>query len=382
MVPAIAIAMLLILIYGVLIFILAYGLSGLKRCNRQKPSRAVPVVIIVPFRDEQDHIADLAHDLLAQVYPEEQMQVVFVNDHSRDDSRKLLETVIAGREGFSCHDLPPDRTGKKDALQFGMELTAGDWIIQTDADCRIGPYFIASHMAHLESYPADLVAGLVTTGEGPAKPASVFERLDLLGLVGAGAGSYYYKRPMMCNGANLLYSRWLYEQSRLFDPYDNVASGDDMFLMIGARKLGRVISFNPAPEAVAVTSPASGFGTIFRQRIRWGAKSVHYRMWDIQLLAVAVTMANLALLWLFIRMFVYPASWPWMLGAWALKTGADFLMLYRITGLTGQRKSLWYFLPVSIFYYIYFPVVIAGMLLVRPRWKHVTTGKPVRNKAM
>ncbi len=74
----------------------------------------------------------------------------------------------------------------------------------------------------------------------------------MFGLTGAGAGSFSLGRPLMCSGANLFYSRDLYLDTRPFDPVDKMASGDDMFMLIGARKLKRKISFNPDPRANGV----------------------------------------------------------------------------------------------------------------------------------
>ena len=62
------------------------------------------------------------------------------------------------------------------------------------------------------------MAGLVTTRKDQGWLFEAFERLDLLGLVGFGAGSFHFRRAIMCNGANLAYSKDLYLESRQFDP--------------------------------------------------------------------------------------------------------------------------------------------------------------------
>jgi len=364
-----AITLILITVYSISIFILAYGLAKLKRATNPNPKKAVPVSIVIPVRNEDPVISGLLKDLAEQTYPGEMFEVVFVNDHSNDDSCAVIESFIEGRTGFSLIHLSPGEHGKKVALSQGITSAAYEWIIQIDADCRIGANFITAHMAFLEANPSDFVAGLVTTGKGGGGFLESFERLDLLSLAGVGAGSFYYGRPMMCSGANLAYSRDLYRETRPFDPTERIASGDDMFLMIGARKLGKKLSFNPAREAMVETRPVQNLRSFIKQRIRWGTKSLHYKMPDIQLLAILVTITNLVILSLPIWIFGFPELWPWALSIWGLKTFADFLILVRVTKYTAQRRALYPFILMSLAYFLYFPAIIIGSLFKQPGWK-------------
>ena len=196
----------------------------------------------------------------------------------------------------------------------------------------------------------------------------------MLAMTAAGAGSYRFGRPMMCSGANLLYSRKLYWDTRKYDPVGKTASGDDMFMLIGARKLGRRISYNTDPVAMVKTVAARSIRSFIRQRIRWGGKSVHYRMTDIQGLALLVALSSLGVLLLPLWLILYPGSAVWLVSAVGVKTSIDFLMLYTITGRTGQRQTLWWFLPVMLLYYPYMVIVAGGSIPGRSRWK----GRSVR----
>jgi cellulose synthase/poly-beta-1,6-N-acetylglucosamine synthase-like glycosyltransferase len=342
--------------------------------GKRVPDIKVPVTVVIPFRDEGEHLPRLVGDLTSQNYPEELLEVVLVNDHSRDDPHRWLEPMIRGRQRFRCIDLPPGMEGKKAAISWGIGHASSDWIIQTDADCRIGPMFAETHMAFLYEHAPDMVAGLVTIREGSGGFLEHFERLDLLSLSGVGAGSFYFERPLMCSGANLLYSKRLYGETRSFDPSGKVDSGDDMFLMIGARKLGKRLSFCAAAGILAKTVPAGGIRHLLQQRIRWASKANRYGMADIQLVAVLVAVTSLSILLLPLWLILAPSSLNFLLPAILLKTGADFTLLHVVTGITRQRKSLWFFIPASLLYYLYQPVVVVGFLLSelmhrRLRWK-------------
>jgi hypothetical protein len=224
-------------------------------------------------------------------------------------------------------------------------------------------------MAFLKNNPSDLVAGLVLGSRERGGFPEAYERLDLMSLAGSGAGSFALGRPMMCSGANLSYSRDLYMETRRFDPVELSESGDDMFLMIGARKLKRTLAYNIAPEASVETAPVRSFRKLLRQRIRWGAKSYHYGLADIQGLALLVSLTNLGILLLPLWCILYTGLWPWLAGAWLIKSLTDLLLLFRISGISHQRDVLWWFIPVSLVYYPVFFISMVGALLGKSGWK-------------
>ena len=360
--------------YALVIFLFSFEIERDDSTGGEDlPEHPQHVSVIVPFRNEADRLEGIVLDLASQSYPDELWEVIFIDDHSDDASfskvESLIETNHLSRRGFNLHSLTAGKSGKKAALFHGISQAKYDWIIQVDADCRLGPGFIASHMLFLENHPSDLVAGLVTTGRERSSFPAWFERLDMLSLMGSAAGSFGLGRPMLCSGANLAYSRKVYMETRTFDPEDLISSGDDMFLMIGARKLGRILNFTTSSGSMVETSPADNFRKLISQRIRWGSKTTSYGMTDIQSLAVLVSLANLIILLLPLWIVLMPGSWPWLAGGWILKTFADFMLLWRITGATGNRSDLRLFLPVSLAYYPVFVITLAGILLGKPAWK-------------
>lgn len=367
-----AVLWILVLLYSCLVLTLTFGARSGKHNTGGEPSHPRGVSLVIPFRNEEEHLPGLLADLLRQDYPTEWMEIIFVDDHSTDRSAEMLSHLIPSSSHLRCIHLPEGYSGKKKALEYAISEAKFDRIIQTDADCRVGPGFIRSHLSFLEERPADLVAGLVTTRKEKGRGGvflRAFERLDMLSLVGTGAGSFRYRFPVMCSGANLSYSRQLYLDTRAFDPSARVASGDDMFLMIGARKLGRPLAFLDAREAMVYTAPVQSPAELLRQRIRWGGKSVHYRMTDIQMVALLVALTNLLVLLSITLLLTGQAAGPSVPAALSLKTVTDFILLFRITGLTGQRATLWWFLPVAAIYYLYFPLVLAGSMVLAVSWK-------------
>ena len=364
-----------ILLYVIIILLLRWGLKSLIGSQSHRPEEPAAVgspeemTVIVPFRNESGHLEDLVSDLKAQTYPPERYRVILVDDHSEDDSFQLLQRVIQGDPRFTAIELGDDRTGKKEAIALAMKEVRTDLVIQTDADCRISTGFLKGHMAFLHENPCDLVAGLVTTQELEGGFSEAMDRIELLGLAGSGAGSFGLGRPVMCSGANLVYTRELYQETRAFDPGLVEKSGDDMFLMIGARKLGKRLGFCTDPETLVKTRPVRGIPALISQRIRWGSKSVRYRMADIQLLALIVALSNLLVLLLPVSTIWISHFWPVMIGVVFLKMLADFLMIYTVSGITGQRRTLRWFLPVTFVFHFLQPVIYARLFFRRSSWK-------------
>lgn len=363
------IVLIILLCYVLLTFLFFVGLLRLKGADGEVPASKQELTVIIPFRNEVEHLPGIILDLEAQNYPDELFSVLLVNDHSTDGSKELVSSLVDTLPAYTCLDLPETLEGKKEAIAFAILQVKSSWVLQTDADCRLGPGFISSHMRFLEASPSDLVSGLVTTGEERGGFLEAFERLDLLSLNGTGAGSSFYGRTMMCSGANLLYSLDLYHETRSFDPAGKTGSGDDMFLLIGARKLGRRVSHNPDRDSVVQTSPVRTLTEMVRQRIRWGAKSAHYGMWDIQFLAILVALVNLLVFFSPVLMIVEAESCRWLLPGLGLKMLIDFLLLTASCVKSAQVRTLWWYIPVALAYPPYMVLVIAGSLFSRPLWK-------------
>jgi cellulose synthase/poly-beta-1,6-N-acetylglucosamine synthase-like glycosyltransferase len=359
----------IVLLYFFTVILFLLGIRRIKKIPVPVNFPPLDVTVVIPFRNEGNNLIGLARGLMAQDYTEDLYRVLFINDHSEDGSDEMLKDTISADHRLTCIDLPEDRQGKKEALTYGIEQCSSDYIIQTDGDCLVGPGFIRSHMALMVGSGYDLVAGLTTTAAESPGFTQAYERLDLLSLVASGAGSFGIGKPVLCSGSNLAYTRKLYLQNQKQDHGRNLSSGDDMFLMIGARKLGKKLGYNLSAEGFVFTQPVETMVELMKQRIRWGSKSVHYRKIDIQLLALLVVLTWLCVITLPGALILNWISWTWMAILLGSKTIADFLLLLQITRITDQRKTLWFFIPVTLLYYPVQILVLLGAAFYPMKWK-------------
>jgi cellulose synthase/poly-beta-1,6-N-acetylglucosamine synthase-like glycosyltransferase len=146
------------------------------------------VSIIVPARNEEDHIEESITRLLQLDY--ENYEVIVVNDRSTDNTRAVMNGV-AGRPDacgrlrlIHITDLPAGWVGKVHAMWTGANRASGDWLLFTDADVLFRPDSVSRALAYAESERADhlvLFPRLIMHSAGETMMVAFFQTLFLFG---------------------------------------------------------------------------------------------------------------------------------------------------------------------------------------------------------
>ena len=308
--------------------------------------------VLIAARNEAENLPNLLRDLAAQSFPIACFEVLIADDHSADATAALV-MAAAQETGLSLRliVLPTAQTGKKAALLAALHAARAPWLVCTDADCRLGPGWLAAYAARLAQSPSvNFISGPVLL-TGPATFLHLLVGLEFAGLVGVGAACLAHQRPTMCNGANLAYRRTAFEAVGGFADNAHLASGDDEFLLhkIHAAFPGTAFFLADA-GAIARTAAPPTLRALLRQRVRWASKWRHYQSTAPRRLALLVLGANVALAVGPGAGLFWPALWPWVLAAWAIKLGADAWFLIPVLGFFGRRKWLWGLLPLQVLY--------------------------------
>ena len=332
--------------------------------------------ILIAARNEAANLPNLLRDLAAQILPAARFEVLIADDHSTDATAALV-TAAAQQTGFSLRliSLPAVKVGKKAALLAALQVTRAPWLVCTDADCRLGPGWLAAYANLLTKHPlANFISGPVLL-TGPATFWHTLVGLEFAGLVGVGAACLARQQPTMCNGANLAYRRAAFEAVGGFTDNAHLASGDDEFLLhkIHAAFAGTAYFLADA-AAIARTAAPLTLRALLRQRVRWASKWRHYHSAAPRRLALLVLGANVALAAGIGAGLIWPALWPWVLAAWVLKLGADAWFLVPVLRFFEQRQWLWGLLPLQILYAPYALAVGAAGWRGGYEWK----GRAVR----
>jgi cellulose synthase/poly-beta-1,6-N-acetylglucosamine synthase-like glycosyltransferase len=327
--------------------------------------------VLIAARDEAATLPQLLRDLAAQTLPAAQFEVLIADDHSTDATAARV-TAAALESGFSLRliSLPSAQTGKKAALLTALQAARAPWLVCTDADCRLGPGWLAAYAALLARQPqTNFISGPVLL-TGPDTRLHRLMGLEFAGLVGVGAACLARQQPTMCNGANLAYRRTAFDAVGGFADNAHVASGDDEFLLhkIHAAFPGSTHFLADAAAIVRTAAPPT-LRAFLRQRVRWASKWRHYQSPASRRLALLVLGANVALAVGIGAGLVWPILWPWVGAAWLLKLGGDALVLSPVLGFFGRRKWLWSIGGLQVLYAPYALAVGAAGWRGGYRWK-------------
>jgi len=224
--------------YSILILFFLKGWNGTHFVNNTTVQRKIKVSVVIAIRNEAPNIPDLTRALIKQDYPKNRLEILFIDDHSTDSSKEIIELCMKGEDHYSI--LESSGNGKKDALISGYNFAGGELIITTDADCKFGKKWISTIVSYYENSGTEFIMGPVILDEGPGIFQDL-QALEFLSLTGTSGGSAGIGRPVLCNGANLAFNK-----NRMdFSPqtiHPQFASGDDIFLLHTVKKIPGVKS--------------------------------------------------------------------------------------------------------------------------------------------
>ncbi len=330
---------------------------------------AVPTTffsIIIPARNEEGQIGACLNTVLSQNYPANLYEVIIINDHSTDRTAEIIaqyQQRHANLRLFNLEELLPAgklNSYKKKAIELAIERATGEWIVTTDADCIVRPNWLRSFDGFRKERNAVFIAAPVkfnSTGTFIA----IFQCLDFMSLQGITAASVNNRFHSMCNGANLAYSKAVFNEAGKFAGIDDIASGDDMLLMhkIFLRH-PKQVRFLLSEQAITETLPMPDWSSFLNQRIRWASKAESYEDKRIFWVLVSVYLFNLSLVLLpLLAIWVPAAIWYWLLLI-VSKTVIELRFMIPVARFFDELPLLWWFPVMQPFHILY--TVVAGWL--------------------
>jgi cellulose synthase/poly-beta-1,6-N-acetylglucosamine synthase-like glycosyltransferase len=347
-------------------------LAGWKRIPEFKPGNfihRISISIIVPFRNEEKNIEGLLKDLAGQNYPDDLYEIILVNDHSEDSTNQIIKPFCSNYNNFRLIHLQENLYGKKEALEAGIRNATGELIVTTDADCRTGNKWLSIIADYYfgSDKPA-MITGLVDIMSEDT-PHKKFQALDLLSLVGSGAGAAGLEDPIFCSGANLIYKKEIF--NRYADPLNKkVVSGDDTLFMLKIKKdQKQKIRTLKSKEAIVYTKPQLTFGEFIRQRIRWTSKARYYGDFSIIYTSIIVLALNVSILGSIILIFTnkYYLLYPFLLIG---KTITDVIFMNSILKFFNKKRLLNYLILYQFFYPLYISITGIFGHIASYSWKN------------
>lgn len=361
------ISLLIVLLYVVLIGSFLIGWSRMKvfKPNISTNLATFRITVIVAFKNEELHLQELINALKQQTFAD--FELILVNDHSTDASVSIVESCISDFKDITL--LHATGFGKKNALKEAILQSKSELILTTDADCIPENTWVETISNFQSEFTSDLLVCPVGINDGNNSTAfSKLQQLEFSSLVASGAGAVGIRKPILCNGANLAFTKkaWLKSQK---DLHAELISGDDVFLLLSIKKRGGIIRYVKSKEAFVYTSAASTLKTFVHQRQRWTSKSSAYTDSDIIFTALIVFGVSLVQVCLLFFSF-FSVNFLISFGIVTfLKFLTDFVFFKTIKSFFLPTLSSGYVFLLSViypFYTVY--VAISGMFEGRAKW--------------
>jgi biofilm PGA synthesis N-glycosyltransferase PgaC len=356
-----------LIIYLVLLFSLWIGWRLWFGKVLQPEPQAISIVI--PVRNEATSLSGLFHAIYHQDYPTQLMEILVVNDHSNDDSKKVFELLAADLPLIKMKwiDLPDHQSGKKAALTWGIQNSLNDFIVVTDADCLPDSKWLHRLLAPFKLPEKQLSIGYVGfQDKTPETFLHAFQTYDFHAMMAVAGGVLGLGGALASSGANMAFRKNAFLEIQGYRHHEHLASGDDVFLL-HAIKSRWPSGVAYCPESLVHTQTAPDWGTFFKQRLRWGGKATHYSRPDAILLTLLIWLAN-GLLTATIPVYLFGMlSIKDLMLIWVIKIAVDAAFLFA-TDHHQLLKSFWY-LPVALCYAPY--LFLTGLFapLLKSEWK-------------
>lgn len=117
---------------------------------------AVTVSVVIPCHNSAPYLAETVASVAAQTFRD--FELVLVDDGSTDDTRTLIEALIAAHSGLPMRLVAQARGGVAAARNAGIAAALGRYMLPLDADDLIAPEMLADCAGLLDADPAAGIA--------------------------------------------------------------------------------------------------------------------------------------------------------------------------------------------------------------------------------
>jgi poly-beta-1,6-N-acetyl-D-glucosamine synthase len=347
------------------IYLLLKIYSSLRKIRPYTPDTLSDIFIsvIVACRNEEKNLPSLLSCLAAQDHNQDFFELIIIDDNSVD---KTWQTVSGFTGIKNLKTYKNKGAGKKKAIKTGVEECSGELVVTTDADCRPGKEWLRTIASfYSENKPAMIIGPVKMKGSGGFLQR--FQELEFLSLQGVTAGTAAAGNPVMCNGANLAFTKEVFNKYS-GSLHEEKVSGDDVFLLHSIKEGKGSIMWLESREAFVTTGTLDTLKSFFRQRGRWISKAGSYSDSYTLVLAIVTFVTILFLPVLLITGILNPVFLLVFMAALILKSLPDYLILLNTTSRYGKKHLMRWFVPSQLFYPYYFLRVVFKSIHKGNRW--------------
>lgn len=340
---------------------LIFFLLGLFRGDIERTKTQPFVSVVIPVKNEKDHIGRILAEVTHQTYPREKYEIIVVDDESTDVTPNVCRAFSEKYSNVRClstQGVSSPLKFKKRPLDLGIRSAKGEIVLLTDADCHISSSWIEMMASYFTPRVGMVVGYSQTTGS--VTTLERIQSLDFLLLMGAARGATQLGVPLACTGQNLAYRKQAFEDVGGFSGFANAVGGDDNLLLQQIRhRTDWKIAFALEKFSYVSSRPVPGMGSFLTQRMRWASDALLVPRHDPLFFSIIVAafLANLLPLILLVASPWFPGLFIPFVKGLAAKFAAEGTLMIKTTR-AFDRTDLQRTFPVWFFFQLPYVAVM------------------------
>ena len=332
--------------------------------------------VLIPVRNEAQNIAILLNDLALQDLDKSNFEVLVLDDNSEDETAQIVKDLITKMPySLQLISVPTANSAhKKRAITLGVSKAKFEYIITTDGDCRVQKSWLSTFSNFINyrqktNQNAFFIAGAVRLNPKRDFFAAI-QASEFATLIGCGGAALNLGFPFTCNGANMAYSKQLFEELGGYENQLNlknkvksrdknsnnkngyqISSGDDEFLLHKFYKhCPKNIFFLKSKKAIVETEATKNWNQFYNQRKRWASKWNQHKKISHAFISIFVFLVQIFTLLMFffisfdvlnINCFLINSELKkYLYLTFFIKMSIEFLFLFSVLRFLGQLKAI------------------------------------------
>lgn len=375
----------MIILFAIIGILYAFAIGGvlvgfvkLPSFSSETATAKTMFTIVIPFRNEVENLPKLLASLQKLDYPTTHFEVLFVNDASEDASVAFIKnslqeaTASLMNAKFQFKIIENNRVSaspKKDAITTAISEAKHPWILTTDADCTLPNTWLSAYDSYIQKNDAVFVAGPVFYSANTSL-VQQFQQFDGLSLQALAMAGFGWKHPLLCNGANLAYTKEAFLKVNGFTDNNHIASGDDIFMLEKMRNtFPKQVQYLKSEAAIVTTQPQPDWGSVLAQRVRWASKTSQQNTAASKVLGMIVFATNLFVLIGFCYGLFQKEFWPIFGIFFSVKLFLDYFTIRLCAGFFRSITNHFQYIASTLLYPIVTVLVVLKSLSGHYEWK-------------
>ncbi|MBN1350472.1 glycosyltransferase [candidate division KSB1 bacterium] len=345
---------------------------GITRLNYTRNEQKPRVSVIIVARNEEQNLGECLASISGLNYSHERMEIILIDDRS-DDRTGMMMREFADRhphvKSIRIQQNPATNiSGKANAVSKGIDVSSGEIILLTDADCVLPQSWIEEYVS-LFTNQVGLVAGMtLLDAAGDTTPIfGKIQSLDWAYLLTVGAGAVGLGIPLSCVGNNFGFRRQVYRDVGGFENLGFSLTEDFSFVKAIMQKTNWQIRVTMNPRILVRSKAMRDLISFYHQRKRWATGSLGVRAFGKFLIATAILTHILIPVGLF-----FGTGWLIATGSLAAVFMADFALLFKTCRRLKRLDLIKYFPIFELFYFGYTTLFTLVMpFSSKVKWKNI-----------